>query len=306
MTLGSGTHVYELVEGWPALPEGVQLSYTHGAVVDARDNVYIFNQSKHALLVFDRDGKFIRSFGEEFAAGAHGLYLSREGDEEFLFLVDYAIPAVVKVTLEGREVLRLAAPDLPEVYSAEKPYKPTDVCVAPNGDIYVCDGYGQSWIHQYTRGGEYIRSFGGPGSEPGRLSCPHGIWIDTRNGAPRLLVADRANVRIQVFTLDGKPDGFIIDEGLRYPCCFYIAGDELYIPDLHGVISIYDKNNRLITQVGDNPDVWKQPGWPNIPHGDRIPGKFISPHALCVDSRGDIYVVEWVSDGRITKLRRAR
>ena len=305
MTLGSGSHIYEIVDGWGALPDGVQLGYTHGVVVDSKDNVYVHNQSKDAVIKFDRDGKFLSSWGEKFKDGAHGLYLSREGDSEYLYLADNARHRVYKTTLDGEAIFDVGAPDLPDVYATPEEFVPTDVAVAPNGDFYICDGYGKPWIHQYNAKAEYIRSWGGPGSEAGQLKCPHGIWIDTRGETPIILVADRGNRRIQTFTLDGEHIGFVTEE-LRAPCCFYQAGDEIYIPDLHSRVTIFDKNNQLITHLGDNPGCYERSDYPNIPHEDRVVGKFISPHGLCVDSHGDIYVVEWVSDGRITKLRRVK
>ena len=134
------------------------------------------------------------------------------------------------------------------------------------------------------------------------MNCPHGIWVDTRGTAPILVVADRENHRLQTFTLDGKHVGFIGEE-LRRPCHFDQRGEELIVPDLNGTVTIFDKDNRFVTHLGDNPDVWKIKGWPNLPQDQRIEGKFISPHAACADAKGDIYVVEWISDGRVTKLR---
>lgn len=301
--VGSGRHVYEVVEGWGDLPEGVRFGHTHGVVVDSQHRVYVHNRSKDAVVVFDRDGRFLSAWGEEFASGAHGMYLSREGDAEFLYLADPVRHLVVKSTLDGREIWTLGVPPLPEAYPTAQAYKPTDVAVAPNGDVYVVDGYGQSWIHQYNARGEWLRSWGGKGTEPGKLDCPHGIWVDTRGPEPLLLVADRGNYRVQIFSLTGEHLGFVTEE-LRYPCCFYQVGDELYIPDLFGRVTIFDKQNRLLAQLGDNPGIWETPGWPEIPASQQQPGKFVSPHAVCVDSRGDLYVVEWIPDGRLTKLRR--
>jgi len=303
LTLGSGAHTYELVPDWGRLPPGVRFGYTHGVVVDAQDNVYVHNQSRDAVVVFDRDGQFLRSFGEEFADGAHGLFLSTEAGGEFLYLANPAQHLVAKASLGGEVLWRLGAPDLPAVYPTADPYRPTDVCVAPNGDFYVGDGYGQSWVHQYNRDAEYVRSWGGKGAEPGRLDCPHGLWVDTRGASPRLLVADRGNHRLQAFSLDGVHQGFIHSD-LRLPCCMYQSGTELYVPDLHGRVTILGADDRPVCQLGDDPGVWERPGWPNVPAPQRVPGKFVSPHAACVDSHGDIYVVEWIQDGRLTKLRR--
>ena len=302
MELGSGTHKYDLVEGWPKLPAGKRFGYTHGVVVDSRDNVYIFNQSPDALMVFDRDGNFIKSWGSQYAKGAHGLFLARENGREVLWLIDYELQKVAKHSLEGEELLSIPMPDRPDIYEKPEQYKPTDVCVAPNGDVYVFDGYGQSWIHQYDPGGRYLRSFGGKGSEPGKTICPHGGWVDTRRVTPELYVADRGNHRIQVFTLDGKHVRFITDE-MQMPCCFYQWNDELYIPDLNARVTIYDRNDKPLAVLGDYPEAMRIPGYPET-QGKVPPNKFSSPHACCVDSRGDVYVVEWISTGRVTKLRR--
>lgn len=301
--VGRGTEIYAVVAGWGALPAGIVFGHTHGVVVDSRDRVYVHNRSKDAVVVFDREGHFLGAWGEEFAGGAHGMYLHREGDSEFFYLADPVRHLVVKTTLDGQVVWRLGVPNLPDVYPSEELYKPTDVAVAPNGDVYVCDGYGQSWIHQYSARGEWIRSWGGKGAAPGQLDCPHGIWVDTRGAEPVLLVADRANHRIQTFSLTGEHVGFVTEE-LRLPCCFYQSGDKLYIPDLYGRVTVFDRNNRLIAHLGDNPGVWETPGWPNIPQAERKAGQFISPHAVCTDSHGDLYVVEWIPDGRLTKLQR--
>ena len=305
VVLGEEAYTYEVVPGWGHLPPDVRFGYTHGVVVDAEDNVYVHNQSKDAVAVFDRSGRFLGSWGEDFAASAHGMFLSREGAHEYLYLTDPQRQMVVKATLRGDILFRLGTPDVPEAYPSPDLYHPTDACVAPNGDIYVCDGYGEGWVHQYGADGAHIRSWGGKGSAPGRMDCPHGIWVDTRGPAPRLLVADRGNRRLQVFTLEGQHTGFIEGE-LRLPCCMYQFGQDLYIPDLHGRVTILGPDDRAVTHLGDNPGVWELPGWPNIPHSQRVVGRFVSPHAVCVDSHGDIYVVEWVADGRLTKLRRRR
>lgn len=307
MMVGSGSHTYETVEGWGKLPAGVQYGYTHGVVTDAQDRVYVHNRSKDAVVVFDRDGKFLHSWGEEFAGGAHGMFLSKEDGSEYLYLADPDRHLVAKTTLEGKILWQIGPPPLPHVYDSPDKYKPTDVAVAPNGDVYVGDGYGQSWVHQYNKKAEWIRSWGGPGSEPGKMRCPHGLWVDTRGPDPVLVVADRGNNRIQVFSLIGEHVGFVTYD-LRYPCCFFQFGDDLYIPDLHSRVTILDKHNLLITHVGDNPGAWMKAGWPNRPAEDLQAeikvGKFSSPHAACVDSHGDVYVAEWIATGRVTKLRR--
>lgn len=302
-TLGSGRHVYEFVPDWVKLPNSLQWGYTHGVIVDSQQRVFIHNRSKDAVAIFDHDGKFIRSWGEDFQKGAHGLLLSKEGNNEFLYLADPERHLVAKTTLDGERIWVLGRPKECEAYERDEQYKPTNVAVAPNGDFYVADGYGLSWIHQYNSRAEYIRSWGGKGKEAGKLDCPHGIWIDTRGDAPVIAVADRTNERLQYFSLDGKHLSFVTDN-LRRPCHFDQKDGDLLIPDLRGRVTIFDKDNHLVTQLGDNPGIWDVKGWPNVPHEMRVTGKFVSPHAACWDAQGNMYVVEWIPDGRVTKLRR--
>jgi hypothetical protein len=303
MRIGSGSHTYEWVENWAKIPDHIQPGYTHGVAEDAQGRIYVHNASPHAIIVFDADGNFLNAWGEGFAAGAHGLFLNREVDGEYLYLSATNQNVVVKTTLDGREVLRITTPDLPHIYDSERKFVPTETAVAPNGDIYIADGYGQPWVHRYNVRGEYISSFGGLGDEPGQLKNPHGIMIDTRGSEPLVLVSDRGNHRLQYFTLDGE--SVRITEGmLRLPCTTEQHGDELYIPDLHSRLTILDKDDQLITHLGERENGWEIPGWPNIAHELRQAGSFTSPHDLHVDSVGNIYVVEWISDGRISKLAR--
>jgi hypothetical protein len=177
------------------------------------------------------------------------------------------------------------------------------VAVAPNGDVYVADGYGQYYIHRYTAEGAYVQSWGGIGSEPGKLNRPHGISVNVHGEEPEIYVADRFNNRIQVFTLDGQWKR-IVDDNLDWPCSFYFHGDELYIPDLHSRVTILDRHDRLITHLGEYQQAYKKEGWPNLPESHVRPNRFSSPHGVCVDSQGHLYVAEWLQRGRVTKWAR--
>jgi hypothetical protein len=167
-------------------------------------------QSSDSMVVFDGKGKFVRSWGKEFKGGAHGLHIQKEGHTEFLYMCDTNRSVVAKTTLEGEEVFTLGYPRESDKYkldAAGKPatkYHPTNLAIAPNGDIYVGDGYGSNYINQYSKKGEFLRTFGGTGEEAGQLACPYGITVDTRSKTAVLTVADRSNQRLQLFTLDGK------------------------------------------------------------------------------------------------------
>lgn len=308
LVFGKGEHTYEVVPNWAKLPDNVKFGNTHGVVEDSQGRMLIHNASPtgDSICIFDADGKFIKSFGNEWERGAHGMTLHKEGKEEFLYLSATSQHRIYKTTLDGEILWSRSAPPVKGVYDNWAKYVPTNIAVAPNGDFYVADGYGQHYIHQYNSKAEYIRSWGGEGKDPGKMLCPHGIWIDTRSGKPLVLVADRANIRLQYFTLDGQHVKFVTDD-LRYPCNFRLRGDDLLIPDLHSRVTIFDKNNKLITHIGLGGDdkEWTQPeGYPNVPPPKREVGRFIAPHDACWDHAGNLYVAEWVPDGRVTKLRR--
>lgn len=303
--LGSGAHTYECIHDWARLPEGCRFGNTHGVCEDSQARVHIKHtvgagsSSDDAIAVFDADGKFIRSWGAEFKGGAHGLHINREGGEDFLYLCDPPRGLLVKTTLNGEEIWRRGCPLESGLYNNPGEYHPTNVAVAPGGDVYCADGYGKSWIHIYSAAGEYKRSFGGPGKERGQVSCPHGLMVDTRGSAPRLVVADRSNRRLQYFTLDGRHDGFVTDE-MRSPCHFHTRGEVMVVPDLEARVTLLDKDNRLIAHLGDGENF----GLRDKPREEFIPGRFIAPHSAYFDHQGNIFVVEWVEVGRVTKLKR--
>src|SRR5579871_987086 len=215
--LGQGAHTYEVTHDWGELPANIKYGNTHGVCEDSQARIYVHHtvndasESHDSMVVFDHQGKFVKSWGKEFQGGAHGLHIRKEGSTEFLYLCDTKRALVVKTTLDGEEVFTLGYPKESEFYKLDKDgkpatkYSPTNLAIAPNGDIYVGDGYGSSYINQYNSKGEFIRTFGGKGKDAGQLDCPHGIIVDYRGSKPILAVADRANARLQYFTMDGKP-----------------------------------------------------------------------------------------------------
>ncbi len=231
--LGTGDHTYEWIDNWAKLPAGKRFGNTHAVVETADGNIYIHNASPtgDATCVFDPDGKFITSWGEQFRKGAHGMDLRKEDGKEYLYLATTNQHKVFKTTLDGQVLMELDFPKhaldvkagqlIPD-YTDAKKFDPTFIALPDTGDFYVTDGYGSNYVHRYNIKGEYIQSWGGSGTEPGKFKCPHGIWVDTRGPEPMLVVADRSNVRLQWFTLDGKFIKMVTDE-LRAPACLISA-----------------------------------------------------------------------------------
>jgi len=249
----------------------------------------------------------VKSWGKEFRGGAHGLFIQKEAGTEFLYLCDIRRGLVVKTTLNGEEVFTLGYPSESAEYAQPGPdgkplkYSPTNLAVAPNGEIYVADGYGSSYIIQYDSKGRYIRTFGGPGKEAGQLLCPHGIILDSRGPELVLNVADRSNKRIQRFTLDGKHVDFLY--GTNAPCHFNIyKNGDMVVPDLFARVTIMDRENRIVENLGDD-SASDYMATRKLPRENFKPGKFVCPHGACFDHAGNIFVVEWVEVGRVSKLR---
>ena len=322
--LGEGAYTYEAIHDWGELPAQIKWGNTHGVVEDSLGNIHVHHtvhatsESPDSMVVFDRHGKFIRSWGKELRGVAHGLDIRREGNDEFLYLTANAAnpkataqpewhSVVLKTTLKGEVVWKIQGPPDIDAYKPApdgtvRRYNPTNVAIAPNGDVYVADGYGSYYVNQYNSRGEYVRTFGGRGSEPGQLIEPHGIWVDTRGTSPLVVVADRRNNRLQRFTLDGKHVDFIT--GFRLPCHFNEHNGNVVVPDLQGRVTVMDRGNNLRVHLGDsNPESGNHP-LRREPREKFIPGQFICPHGACFDRDGNIFVVEWVEVGRVTKLRK--
>ncbi len=248
--IGEGEYKYECIHGWAKLPEGMRFGNTHMVQEDAQGRIFIHHQggAPDSIAIFDPDGKFIKSWGKEWRL-----------DGEQVYVLEYPKDAknskgepCYKETETTKNGKTTKTP-------AEARYNPTNIAFGPNGDFYVADGYGSNYVHQYNIKGEYIRTFGGSGSKDGQLSCPHGIFTDTRDAAnPRILVADRSNERLQYFSMNGEHIATIKPAGepnpYRAPCHFDQRGDVLVCPGLKGRVSILDKDNKVIAILGDNPD----------------------------------------------------
>ena len=309
--VGIGEHRYECLHDWGNLPKGVQWQTTHGVCVDAAGHVYIKQQglggkAVDTVYVFDDKGKFVRSFGKEYHGGGHGIDIRKEGGTEYLYLTNSWKRNFCKTTLKGEVVWTRTYPTEPKKYTKPEQFSPTNVSFAADGGFYVSDGYGSNLIHLYDKDAKWVRTWGGAGNKPGQMNTPHGIWIDDRPGREaQVVVADRANKRLQYFTLEGKHVGFV--EGLLFPAHCETRGEVLMVPDLHARVSLFGKGNKVIAHLGDD-EAWRKKaldGFKMRQTPEKCePGRFIHPHDACFDKDGNIFVVEWVQTGRVSLLKK--
>lgn len=317
--IGAGKATYTLDADWGKLPDNKQYGLGCAIVVDSKDRVYVTSRSADgAVVIFDRDGKILERWGTEikdklgydqkqYVATAHGLYWSKEGEQEFLYWTEnVAAPKgqpklgarVYKTDLAGKILYQIGNVEK-ETETAKKFdfTNPTDVCVAANGDIYVVDGYGSQLVHRFDKNFKLIKTIGGRGKENGKFQTCHGVWISTLNKEPEIYIADRHNDRLQVFSLELEFKRIV--GGVRNPCCFYQHDGQLFIPDLGARLTILDEKDKVVAQMGDGLELRNKKEDIVAKH----PQVFAFPHALTVDSKGDIYVVEWVSNGRVRKFK---
>ena len=333
MRIGSGTNVYEWIDRWakiPATESAVKGWAHHGVVVTESGDVITFHPGDSTMLVLDGSGNVIRTWDLQ-VADAHGITLVKDQTGEHLWIADngrkrqyqlgYDYPPstgpysgqVVKTTLDGDVLTTLPAPEL-AVYK-EGNYSPTFVAVneerhGGNGDIWVADGYGESYVHRFNKTGKYVESIDGEEGQAGRFNCPHGIFIDYRKEEPELYVADRTNHRVQVYDVEGNFKRAFGSDFLSSPSGFVTHGDLMVIAELRARLAVLDREDNLICYLGENEDVCSVEGWPNNQNqnGEIVtstllqPGKFNSPHGMAVDNQGNLFIAEWLIGGRFTKL----
>ena len=304
MIVGQGEHRYELVEDWEQIPEGWRHGDVAGVATDAQDRVYVFNRSEHPLMIYEPDGRFIKSWGEGIFTRPHGITIH----EGIVYLADDSDHTVRKFTLDGELLQTLGtlnqpsdtgykAPSLTTITRGGGPFnRPTRLSVATNGDLYVSDGYGNARIHRFSAKGELLQSWGGPGTGPGQFNLPHSVWAHSDG---RVFVCDRENERVQIFS----PDGEYLSEwsNMNRPGDLFIDGDNrVYIGEMNwwkghfaltgfqwtenrmARMTVRDLDGNVLSHFGDEVN-------------DADPcsaAKFTSPHGIWVDSQGDLYVGE--------------
>ena len=240
-------------------------------------------------------------------AGTESTFATR-GAKSFCISASESNLDFAKITLDGEVVWRTGRDTLHKdsgQYAEGAAYRPTNISFSPDGGYYLGDGYGSNLIHQYDKNDHYVRTIGETGEGHGQFRTPHGQWLDNRDGTPKLVVADRANERLQWFDADGK---FLKElGGFLFPADIDIRGELMLVPDLHCRLTLLDGDNRVVAQLGDD-EAWRARALDGFKmRGQRenwLPGKFIHPHDACFDHDGNIYVTEWVNTGRVTKLQK--
>lgn len=286
---GEGEYRYEIDNDWADVPDEMAWREVGSVAVDDQDRVYVFNRGPHPMLVFDRMGNLLRSWGEGTFTRAHGAYLA---PDETLYLTDDGDHTVRRCTLDGKVLMTLGIPGKPSPYMSQEPFhRCTHTALSPEGDLYVSDGYGNARIHKFSPDGKLLLSWGGPGSDPGEFNIPHNICCDDDGW---VYVADRESHRIQVFDGKGRyeaqwnnlhrPSGIYMPRGKCPVCYIGECGPTMpvnrAVPNLGPRLTIVDNQGNRLARIGDYNGAGNEPG------------QFISPHGLAVDSRGDVYVGE--------------
>ncbi len=321
LVIGTDEYRYEVLHDWPQLPSKFSWQTTHNVAIDAEGLLYVIHEGKAnltdhpSIFVFDQKGKYVRSFGNQFQGGGHGLEVRTEGKDQFLYVCAYQqVKAFAKLTLTGEVIWEKYAPMDSGIYRKDEDtvrvkrwgrdaFMPTNFAFLNDGGFLLADGYGSFYIHRYDKDGNWVSKFGGPGQGEGKFATPHGIWIDQRpDRQEHVVICDRAHHTLQYLTLDGEYIETL--EGYGLPANIDTWKDLMLVPELHARLSILDVENNIVARLGgdvervtekekdirSNPNKWET-------------GKFVHPHDACFDTEGNIYVAEWVATGRITKLR---
>ena len=274
--VGSGNYIYEHIESWAKLPSGMTFGDTSAVSTDSQDRVFVFQRKDPPVLIFDRDGNYLDSWGVSAITDPHGLCIY----DDVIYLTDRADSVVLKFTLDGKALQVIGTRgahsdtgcenmgDL--VPRAAGPFNyPTEMAPAPSGDLYVTDGYRNSRVHRFSADGRLIHSWGEPGkTDAGHFHLPHSVLIDEDE---TVYVCDRENNRIQVFSADGEFRTIWPD--LRRPQDISMDADGIiYVSEgggagLSGRVSLMTKQGEVIAR------------W-DAPNG----------HGSWVDVHGDIYL----------------
>jgi len=303
MIVGSGKYRYRLVEGWGRGPQGREFGgVLPGLDVDSQDRVYLARRTPPALLVYDREGRYLGAFGEGVLQNPHGVHVSAD---DAIWVTDVNDHTVRKFDVAGRIVMTLGSAGQPG--APGRPFnRPTKAVVSRSGDLYVSDGYGQFRAHRFDAQGNLLKSWGSEGTGPGQFRLPHSISVDPFG---RVLICDRENHRVEMFDADG---GYLGEwsnarwPGIQWPNEAYVHDDGLvYLAEAGYRVSVWQR----VAAPGRSPIHTPAGEWELLARwgdmGDQ-PGQFLEcPHAIAADSHGDIYVAEVpFTAGRLQKFER--
>ncbi len=303
--LGHGDFKYRVHKAWGNLdPANTPVKNCHEMVMDSKGRlIMVTDEVKNNIIVYDKSGKLLTSWTLNLGSG-HGLTLFNEGGDDVLFISDAVRNKgrVVKTTIDGKVIMELPNPKDIGVYSEKQNYRPTETAIAPNGDIYVSDGYGSDFILQFNKDGEFIRKFGGRGHQDEKLSNAHGVAIDDRDpNNITLLCTSRGHNSFKRFTLDGEYLSTIFLPG-AYVCRPVIDGENIYsgvcwsrmkylerIPD-SGFVTILDKNNKVVSNPGGAKPKYKGGELQLMLQNTAL---FNHCHDVCVDEDKNLYICQW-------------
>ena len=287
-TLEANGYKYESQQDWAEIPPGYEFPDASGVAVDTDDNVYILNRGAHPVIVVDKNGKFVRSWGEgQFGQRAHGIHASLDG---YIWTVNDSQHCVKKHTKDGKLVMTIGQ----EGQAAEKwsgvPFnRPTNMGVSPTtGDVYITDGYGNARVHRYTAEGKHVVSWGEPGIDPGQFQIPHNVVIDRDEN---VYVTDREGNRVQVFDKNGKVQAIWQNVYRPQALCMDDSCTHIYVGEMLMQAGLDD-----CLTLGHHLNVYNLKGERQARLGDPMigdePTQFIAPHGFDVDSKGNLYVGE--------------
>lgn len=282
-----------------AKPGDQPLGACHGGVViDKAGNIYVTTDTKRGIVVFSPQGKFLRAAGPSHI---HGCEIREENGVEYIYGARPSQHEVVKLKLTGEQEWVLTYPTNAGIYKDAKGFNPCAVTVAPDGSLFVADGYGANYVLKFDKDRNFVKAFGGKGTEEGKFNTCHGIAYDPRHN--NILVCNRNNNRVEHWDLDGK---FIrvIQKDLRMPAAVHIRGDHAVFPELQGRVTVLNRDGSIAAQVGDNPDPKQRANY-GLPPEQWKDGTCNSPHGASIDKDGNLIVSEWSQFGHLHKFARA-
>jgi len=307
--MGNGSMTFDTVPGWGLGADGKSvLGPTHGGVtIDKAGNIY--TSAKKGVVVFSPDGKVAREFLGKAYSDIHDLEIREEDGVEFIYGARNNNAEGIKFnSVDGKIVLKLTVAGIAGESGLKiRRMNPTAITVAPNGDIFLSDGYYSNRIFKFDKTGKYIMHFGKKGNGLEQFNTAHGMTLDTRYDPPRLLICDRNHRpkgRLVHYDLDGKFLGEVVT-GLGMPTSVAVQGEFVSVPDLHGRVVILDKTNTIIAVLGHNPDRRKGASF-GIKQEQWVEGHFSGTHGSYWDAAGNLYVQDWNVSGRIMKLVRVK